>query len=171
MSHHSISRWTILVVAVLSWITSVSAHTIIVYPGYRGNNLHSNGTVEDSNGLGQAMVNGSMIYPYGMEWMYPCMYSHHRFVVLRKIANVFDCPRRRNALLIKPNQVACQRGSDLRPTGLVPRTQDGLYLLQSRSGDHPAEYEPPDDGPLPDHRPLGESLPGDVLSAPGAVTA
>ncbi|KAL1970993.1 hypothetical protein VTN77DRAFT_2827 [Rasamsonia byssochlamydoides] len=68
----TISRWTVLVVAVLSWIGSVNAHTVIVYPGYRGNNLHTNGTVEDADGLGAAYVNGSLVYPYGMQWMYPC---------------------------------------------------------------------------------------------------
>jgi hypothetical protein len=26
------------------------AHTVITYPGYRGNNLHLNGTVQQSNG-------------------------------------------------------------------------------------------------------------------------
>jgi len=32
-----------------------SAHTIITYPGWRGNNLITNET-----------------FPYGMQWMYPC---------------------------------------------------------------------------------------------------
>jgi hypothetical protein len=32
-----------------------SAHTIITYPGWRGNNLITNST-----------------FPYGMQWMYPC---------------------------------------------------------------------------------------------------
>lgn len=32
-----------------------SAHTIITYPGWRGNNLITNGS-----------------FPYGMQWMYPC---------------------------------------------------------------------------------------------------
>ncbi|BCR89385.1 copper acquisition factor BIM1-like domain-containing protein [Aspergillus chevalieri] len=50
----------------------VDAHTVIVYPGYRGNNLITNGTIEEANGLGAASQNGSMIYPYGMEWIYPC---------------------------------------------------------------------------------------------------
>ncbi|KAL2198345.1 hypothetical protein P885DRAFT_32740 [Corynascus similis CBS 632.67] len=35
--------------------TLVSAHTIITYPGWRGNNLITNET-----------------FPYGMQWMYPC---------------------------------------------------------------------------------------------------
>ncbi|KAK0628315.1 hypothetical protein B0T17DRAFT_614250 [Bombardia bombarda] len=33
----------------------VSAHTVITYPGWRGNNLITNAT-----------------WPYGMQWMYPC---------------------------------------------------------------------------------------------------
>lgn len=54
----------------------VHGHTVIVYPGYRGNNLQTNGTVEEANGLGAAWQNGSMIYPYGMEWVYPCTPLH-----------------------------------------------------------------------------------------------
>ncbi|KAI9832980.1 MAG: hypothetical protein M1826_000759 [Phylliscum demangeonii] len=32
-----------------------AAHTVITYPGWRGNNLHTNES-----------------FPYGMQWMYPC---------------------------------------------------------------------------------------------------
>lgn len=35
----------------------VEAHTIITYPGWRGDNLITNET-----------------FPYGMQWMYPCEY-------------------------------------------------------------------------------------------------
>lgn len=35
-----------------------SAHTIITYPGWRGNNLVTNSS-----------------FPYGMQWMYPCKSS------------------------------------------------------------------------------------------------
>jgi hypothetical protein len=35
-----------------------SAHTVITYPGWRGNNLITNET-----------------HPYGMQWMYPCKAS------------------------------------------------------------------------------------------------
>lgn len=69
----SIARWMFLAAAVLSWVGVVNAHIVIVYPGYRGNNLNTNGTIQDTNGLGQAYVNGSEVFPYGMEWMYPCM--------------------------------------------------------------------------------------------------
>ena len=68
----SISRWTAALT--LLWLGLVNAHTVITYPGYRGNNLHTNGTVEETNGLGVAWKNGSYVYPYGMQWIYPCMY-------------------------------------------------------------------------------------------------
>lgn len=68
----SISRWAS--VLLLLCLGLAHAHTVITYPGYRGNNLHTNGTVEQANGLGAAydVKNGSYIYPYGMEWIYPC---------------------------------------------------------------------------------------------------
>lgn len=50
--------------AVVSW-TVVDAHTVIVYPGWRGNNLITNDT-----------------FPYAMQWMYPCklgLFSLGRF--------------------------------------------------------------------------------------------
>ncbi|EKV12965.1 gpi anchored protein [Penicillium digitatum] len=68
----SISRWAS--VLLLLCLGLAHAHTVITYPGYRGNNLHTNGTVAQSNGLGVAydVKNGSYIFPYGMEWIYPC---------------------------------------------------------------------------------------------------
>ncbi|KAJ5672537.1 hypothetical protein N7507_001664 [Penicillium longicatenatum] len=70
MAQFSTSRWASLLV--LLCVGLANAHTVITYPGYRGNNLHTNGTVADSEGLGVAYENGSYIYPYGMEWIYPC---------------------------------------------------------------------------------------------------
>ncbi|KAL1974630.1 hypothetical protein VTN31DRAFT_4834 [Thermomyces dupontii] len=67
-----LATWATVVVVFWSWIGLVNAHTVIVYPGWRGNNLHSNGTVEETNGLGQMATNGSYVYPYGMQWVYPC---------------------------------------------------------------------------------------------------
>ncbi|KAK3694199.1 hypothetical protein B0T22DRAFT_63808 [Podospora appendiculata] len=40
---------------VIACATLASAHTMITYPGWRGNNFHTN---EE--------------FPYGMQWMYPC---------------------------------------------------------------------------------------------------
>ncbi|MCJ1313669.1 hypothetical protein MMC25_007348 [Agyrium rufum] len=56
----------------LAFFSLVSAHTVITYPGWRGDNLHTNGTDDDftaSGGLGMGPNNS---FPYGMQWMYPC---------------------------------------------------------------------------------------------------
>lgn len=68
------SRWTAIALLCLS---VVHAHTVISYPGYRGNNLHMNGTVEEANGLGAAWYNDSYIFPYGQMWNYPCKHRLH----------------------------------------------------------------------------------------------
>ncbi|KAF2733769.1 hypothetical protein EJ04DRAFT_438393 [Polyplosphaeria fusca] len=70
-------RFTELVFLVGSW-SLASAHTVIVYPGWRGNNIHTNGTVSDNDptvkpgSLGITWENGTYGFPYGMQWMYPC---------------------------------------------------------------------------------------------------
>jgi len=56
-------------------ISIASAHTVITYPGWRGNNLHTNGTVpeHDPEALGiNYSDNGTISYPWGMQWIYPC---------------------------------------------------------------------------------------------------
>ena len=58
----------------------VSSHTVITYPGTRGDNLHTTGNITGfngsdiigTNGLG---VGGDNTYPYGMQWIYPCTLS------------------------------------------------------------------------------------------------
>ncbi|KAL8672984.1 MAG: hypothetical protein Q9168_002578 [Polycauliona sp. 1 TL-2023] len=65
-----LSQSHLTVAACLSTLYSlVSSHTVITYPGWRGNNLHSPGNIAEENGLG-AGNNGT--YPYGMQWIYPC---------------------------------------------------------------------------------------------------
>ncbi|KAL5118737.1 hypothetical protein ACEQ8H_003414 [Pleosporales sp. CAS-2024a] len=55
-----------------------AAHTVMLYPGSRGNNLHTNGTVSPTDpsippgSLGINWDNGTYGFPYGMQWMYPC---------------------------------------------------------------------------------------------------
>lgn len=61
--------------AALSWCAIASAHTIITYPGWRGNNLHTNGTLPELNPDTisiDTFENGSHAFPFGMQWMYPC---------------------------------------------------------------------------------------------------
>ncbi|KAF1919452.1 hypothetical protein BDU57DRAFT_442872 [Ampelomyces quisqualis] len=70
-------RFTELVLAVASW-SLASAHTVIVYPGWRGNNIITNGTMSPQDNqiipgsLGITHNNGTLGFPYGMQWMYPC---------------------------------------------------------------------------------------------------
>ncbi|OAP65663.1 hypothetical protein AYL99_01635 [Fonsecaea erecta] len=66
-----------MLLVLLSLLGLVSAHTVITYPGWRGDNLKSNGTTVETNGLGQYAIGNSVaqqdyLYPYGMQWMYPC---------------------------------------------------------------------------------------------------
>ncbi|KEF61295.1 uncharacterized protein A1O9_02860 [Exophiala aquamarina CBS 119918] len=60
--------------ALLSLLSLVHAHTVITYPGWRGDNLHSSGTVLETNGLGtlETNSNNETLFPYGMQWIYPC---------------------------------------------------------------------------------------------------
>ena len=44
-----------LLLSTLALVALASSHSVITYPGWRGNNLIQNETV-----------------PYGMQWMYPC---------------------------------------------------------------------------------------------------
>lgn len=69
--------------AVVAICSVVRAHTVITYPGWRGNNLHTNGTLPelDPSTIGiDYDSNGSVAFPYGMQWMYPCKceYKHRR---------------------------------------------------------------------------------------------
>ncbi|KAK8185243.1 hypothetical protein HDK77DRAFT_514299 [Phyllosticta capitalensis] len=69
--------WTLKAcVAALCWTSLAAAHTVITYPGWRGNNLHTNGTNADGSiptgSIGIDYDNGTVSYPYGMQWMYPC---------------------------------------------------------------------------------------------------
>lgn len=63
-------------VALLSLLISLThAHIVITYPGWRGDNLHTNGTVVDTNGLSNGFANDTTdgkLWPYGMQWSYPC---------------------------------------------------------------------------------------------------
>lgn len=80
MPFSSPSTFTTIVclVALSSW---TSAHTVITYPGWRGNNLRNTSTIVEAKGLG---VNNDSSepygvgYPYGMQWIYPCTSTDSR---------------------------------------------------------------------------------------------
>lgn len=56
-------RTTLL--ALLATINLAAAHVYITYPGWRGDELTSNGTYNTDDYRDD-------LFPYGMEWMYPC---------------------------------------------------------------------------------------------------
>nr|POF07002.1 hypothetical protein CFP56_31626 [Quercus suber] len=61
--------------AILAAVGLAQAHTVITYPGWRGDNLHTNGTPPEfnPNSIGiDYYSNGTTGFPYGMQWMYPC---------------------------------------------------------------------------------------------------
>ena len=93
-----VSRW-ILTVALLC-ATRATAHMVLVYPGTRGNNLYTNGTVEDTNGLGTGYQNGSWLWPYGMQWMYPCEF-------LNVVITIF-VPPNQNTINVQVQVEACR---------------------------------------------------------------
>ena len=80
------ARFAQLVSFIACW-TLASSHTVIVYPGWRGDNIHTNGTVSPTDpsippgSLGITYNNETEQYgfPYGMQWMYPCKLSFPPF--------------------------------------------------------------------------------------------
>ncbi|CAK4031018.1 Hypothetical predicted protein [Lecanosticta acicola] len=65
-----------LLLVIIAAVQLVRAHTVITYPGWRGNNLHTNGTLPEDDpttvGINYIKENDTWSYPYGMQWMYPC---------------------------------------------------------------------------------------------------
>lgn len=65
-------RHLIHFVALCALVAVANCHVVISYPGWRGNNLIRNGTVEETNGVGVGFSGDTMLFPYGMQWIYPC---------------------------------------------------------------------------------------------------
>ncbi|KAK0277895.1 hypothetical protein LTR35_009731 [Friedmanniomyces endolithicus] len=63
------------VLAAATVLSTATAHTVITYPGWRGDNLHTNGTLPEDcpecTGIDR-FDNGTVYFPWGMQWMYPC---------------------------------------------------------------------------------------------------
>lgn len=63
------------ILALFAAIGFARAHTVITYPGWRGDNLMINGTPPQDwpEALGiDTLPNGTKVFPWGMQWMYPC---------------------------------------------------------------------------------------------------
>lgn len=122
-------RFTELVFVVASW-SLASAHTVIVYPGWRGNNIITNGTagpkdpniIPGSLGMNYDNQTGQYTFPYGMQWMYPCTF------------NPFSSQLSTTTMLTHEQVVACphhkiaQNGPS--EAALFPSSQDGFQAIQ-----------------------------------------
>lgn len=74
--------------AVITALSLVDAHTVITYPGWRGNSLHTNGTLPEQNpgSIGiDTDSNGTHSFPWGMQWMYPCKCDWHKYHMLEQL--------------------------------------------------------------------------------------
>lgn len=71
-SSSSFSSFYSIAISLLALSSIVSAHTVITYPGWRGDNLNTNGTEEQFIASGGLGVGPNNTFPYGMQWMYPC---------------------------------------------------------------------------------------------------
>lgn len=128
-----------VLVAAATW-NLATAHTVITYPGWRGNNLHTTGALPETNpdsiGIDYNNSTGEVEFPYGMQWMYPCKRSdiYSRSTVLSKQKKSIwkrterlttpptTTHRRWTSPSRKPNQMARRRRSIIRATRLVSRT-------------------------------------------------
>ena len=73
------AMYGLLATLLLAATGAVRGHMVITYPGWRGDNLLSNGTLPEFNtdAIGVTYEDGAPTFPYGMQWIYPCG-SHER---------------------------------------------------------------------------------------------
>lgn len=83
------SSRALVAVAIAAIVGRTQAEFILTYPGWRGNNLFTNGSSPQNDpsviGVDYAS-NNSVTFPYGMQSIYPCMFSYpdmKAFVLVR----------------------------------------------------------------------------------------
>lgn len=161
----SLSRCAIAVASIFSCL--VDAHSVITYPGWRGDNLHTNGTVFDTNGLGVGFGNSSgPLFPYGMQWVYPCeflasnlpLHSEQQWLLT-------ESNRWWDAFINKSNEMASRWWSDCSSTRLVSRPCHRFRLYQLRLWHRAPKYEQSDGSGISNGWTNKRSLSGNVLLA------
>lgn len=152
----------------------VSSHTVITYPGWRGDNLHTNGSISGDNGtyvpdgthgLG---VGDNNTYPYGMQWMYPCTLSPPPLPSKSPLTSMSI--RRRHAHVKQPHQMACRRRRRRSTTRLVPRPLIGAHVHQPRRRNSTPELLAANADGLWHHGPEQHRIHWQHLHAAGAAT-
>jgi hypothetical protein len=118
---HTLNTMRLSLLLSLALAALVEAHSVLVYPGTRGNNLITNDT-----------------FPYGMQWMYPCKLHHlkqttPKALFFLKISLLTKTPtRRRLRNHQQPHILAHHRRRRLLPARLVPRPPAGPAPDQPR---------------------------------------
>lgn len=127
----------IVALCLAAFSSVVSTHTVITYPGWRGDNLHTTGNVTDDAfpsgaGLGVGLGTGknNLTYPFGMQWIYPC--SHLTCcTVVKTVANVqkVEACQYRKIVLGGPS-VAVRSGSNLAGSqGTPPHSSTSISAM------------------------------------------
>ena len=157
---HTLTMFPSTLLAIAS-AAVVSAHTVITYPGWRGNNLVTNHT-----------------FPYGMQWMYPCEFSQLRTSPPHKALELTTISRWRHASDTEQDVLVNTRRRHRLPTRLVPRPRHSIRLHEHRLWKRrprrkpptwrPAKHEQPHDRALSAPRPQQEPLPRHLLPPAGA---
>jgi hypothetical protein len=118
------------VLAIVATWSLAAAHTVITYPGWRGNNLHTTGEAPQYNpdtiGIDYNSNNDTYSFPYGMQWMYPCKQARTGGLGL----DVADRYRWRNALEPEQDEMAISRRRGVDTARLVPGSCQGSILRQ-----------------------------------------
>lgn len=87
---------TLAVLCLVAFSSWTSAHTVITYPGWRGNNLRNSSDIVTAKGLGVDTNSSSpdgLGYPYGMQWIYPCTSMNSLCATCsRRIRGANSCP-------------------------------------------------------------------------------
>ena len=121
--------------------TLATAHTVIVYPGWRGDNLDTTSFVDQTQGLGVDYQNGSLVYPYGKQWIYPCE-SDSTLEAIGNSRALLNIPfsRRWHATNHEPYKMAHDWRCRSTPARLVCRSLKCVFLHQPRSGNDPTQH-------------------------------
>jgi hypothetical protein len=153
--------------------TQVSAHLVFTYPGWRGDNLHSSGLTPEGtipqDGLGANVdSNGTLVYPYGMQWIYPCKLL--QFSEFTRTDYLTGYYRWWHGNVKQQNKMGNKWWCSCISTRLVFGSSNGFYLYQPWSRHIPVKYVLPNGTSLPNYWPFKQRVPGNLLLTASSST-
>lgn len=147
----------------------VSAHTVIIYFSWWGDNLYINSFIKDAQGLS---VRENNFYLYSMQWMYSYNYSHfsslflipsltfflfaisHPLIIhLFTLLMPFLSHRQWHVSLHKLHSLTHYQWNPCSSTQLVSKTHHSLYVCEPEWQQLAAKLLTSDDAHLSDYRP------------------